>query len=318
MRTVSFADLRDSTSWELRQRLKGIQSALLAAFLLGWAPILGKFAYRYGVTPMTLATLRILVSTVLLWIFYLLFWRKAILLPWTLLVNCLVVGMVNGIGSLFYYNGLARLDASRAAILNALYPIWVVIFFAAAGQSITRLTLGRLAGALVGAVLVTRPWAIADPLHAYGMLLMIACSMLYAWHLVLGQWVLADVPARSGALYIITGMAITVSIAYLLTGQKPEAIPASGFYAIIALGLTTALSRLAMFFSLERIGGVQTAIISLLELAISLLLANLLLGDRLSWMQWIGALLLIGGGALARLDVERGGAPERGFNPMDV
>lgn len=306
------------TRAELRQRLSGVQNGLLAAFLLGWAPILGKFAYRYNVAPMTLATLRILVSVVFLWAFYLLFWRRYILLPWPFLVNCLVVGMVNGVGSLFYYNGLARLDASRAALLNATYPIWVVMFFAAAGQPITRLTLGRLGGAVLGALLVTRPWTIPDPLHAYGMLLMIACAVLYAWHLVLGQWVLADVPARSAALYIITGMALTVSGAYLLSGQHLEAIPLPGFYAILALGLTTALSRLAMFFSLERIGGVQTAIISLLELAVSLLLAHFLLGDRLSLLQWVGALLLMGGGALARLDVERGGAPERGFNPMDV
>ncbi len=306
------------TREELRERLSGVQNGVLAAFLLGWAPILGKFAYRYHVAPMTLATLRILVSTVLLWGFYLIFWRKSILLPWPLLINCLVVGMVNGMGSLFYYNGLARLDASRAALLNATYPIWVVMFFAAAGQPITRLTLGRLGGAILGALLVTRPWTIPDPLHAYGMLLMIACAVLYAWHLVLGQWVLADVPARSAALYIITGMAITVSGAYLLSGQHLETIPLPGFYAILALGLTTALSRLAMFFSLERIGGVQTAIISLLELAVSLLLAHFLLGDRLSLLQWIGALLLMGGGALARLDVERGGAPKRGFNPMDV
>ncbi len=318
MDVVNVTSLRESTALELRQRLRGIQSGLVAAFLLGWAPILGKLAYRYNVTPMTLATLRILVSVVLLWIFYLLFWRRAILLPWLALVNCLIVGMVNGIGSLFYYNGLARLDASRAAILNALYPVWVVMFFAAAGQPITRLTLGRLAGAVVGALLVTRPWAIPDPLHALGMLLMIACSMLYAWHLVLGQWVLADVPARSGTLYIITGMAITVSGAYLVTRQQPESIPPAGFYAIVALGVTTALSRLAMFFSLERIGGVQTAIISLTELAVSLLLAHFLLGDRLTLLQWLGALLLMGGGVLARLDVEQGGAPARGFNPMDV
>ncbi len=312
------ADWREATGNELRQRLSGVQNGLAAAFLLGWAPILGKFAYRFGVTPMTLATLRILVSVVILWVFYLLFWRKHILLPWHLLINCLVVGMVNGIGSLFYYNGLARLDASRASLLNATYPIWVVMFFAAAGQPITRLTLGRLAGAILGALLITRPWAIPDPLHALGMLLMIACAVLYAWHLVLGQWVLADVPARSAALYIITGMGLVVSGAYLLSGQRIEAIHPSGFYAILALGLTTALSRLAMFASLERIGGIQTAIISLLELAVSLLLAHFLLGDRLSALQWLGALALMVGGAMARLDVERGGVPERGFNPMDL
>ena len=85
----------------------------------------------------------------------------------------------------------------------------------------------------------------------------------------------------------------------------------------MALGLTTALSRLAMFFSIERLGGVQTSILTLTEMVVSLTLAMLLLGERLTWVQWGGALLLIGGSLLARRDVERGAAPPPSFNPMD-
>ena len=86
---------------------------------------------------------------------------------------------------------------------------------------------------------------------------------------------------------------------------------------ITALGVTTALSRLAMFFSLEKLGGVQTAIISLMELAVSLTLAFVFLGDRLAWYQWLGAILLLGGGIFARMDVEAGTPPAPSFNPMD-
>ena len=55
-----------------------------------------------------------------------------------------------------------------------------------------------------------------------------------------------------------------------------------------------------MFASLERLGGVQVAILSLLELAISLALAFVFLGERLAWHQWMGALLVIGGGSMVR------------------
>jgi LPXTG-motif cell wall-anchored protein len=73
-----------------------------------------------------------------------------------------------------------------------------------------------------------------------------------------------------------------------------------------------------MFFSMERLGGVQTVILNLLEMVVSLALAIILLGESLTWIQWIGALLLVGGGYFARRDVERGGAPPPSFNPMDV
>lgn len=302
-----------------RQRsTAGIYSGLLASFLLGWAPILGKFAYQGGVAPLTLAALRTLVAAVFLWLIYLLLWRRRMVLGWKAAFNCMLVGMINGIGSLFYYSGLERLDASRASLLSTLYPVWVVLFLAASGEPMSRLTLSRLATSLVGAVLVTSPWALGGLTDYLGVMLMIASAAINGWYMVMGQWVLADVPARSGTLYILTGMALIVSVARVGSGLPIEPILPNGYIAILALGLTTAFSRLAIFLTLERVGGVQTAIMNLMELAVSLGLAFALLGDRLTSWQWLGAVLLLGGGVLARLDVERGAAPPPSFNPMDT
>ncbi|HOU12467.1 MAG TPA: DMT family transporter [Anaerolineae bacterium] len=300
-----------------RGRMSGVSSGLLASFLLGWAPILGKFAYRANVAPLTLAALRTMVAAIFLWIVYLLFWRRRIILRWSAALNCLLVGMFNGIGSLFYYSGLSRLDASRASLLGALYPVWVMLFLSASGQTIRRLTLLRLAISLAGAVLVTSPWMMSSLTDYLGVMLMLAYAGLNGWYLVMGQWVLADVPSQSGALYILTGMAATVALARIIGGGVVLPISTAGWGAIVALGLTTALSRLAMFFSLEKLGGVQTAILNLTELAVSLTLAFIFLGDRLAWYQWVGAILLLGGGLFARLDVGGGAAPPPSFNPMD-
>jgi len=300
-----------------RRRSAGIYSGLLSSFLLGWAPILGKLAYRAQVTSVTLAALRTLVAVVFLFSIYLLFWRHLLILHWRALLSCLLVGAVNGVGSLFYYSALERLDASSASLLSTLYAAWVVIFLAAAGQPMTRLTLVRLTGSLAGAALVTMPWSITNSSDYLGVMLMVASAAVNGWYIVMGQWVLADVPSRSATLYILTGMALTVSVARLMGGGPVEPISFPGWRAIVALGLTTALSRLAMFFSIERLGGVQTSILTLTEMVVSLTLAMLLLGERLTWVQWGGALLLIGGSLLARRDVERGAAPPPSFNPMD-
>ncbi|MEA3397244.1 MAG: DMT family transporter [Chloroflexota bacterium] len=299
-----------------RRRSAGIYSGLLASFLLGWAPILGKLAYQAQVASATLAALRTLVAVLFLFLIALLFWRHLLMLHWRALLSCLLVGAVNGVGSLFYYSALVRLDASSASLLSTLYTAWVVIFLAAAGQPMTRLTLVRLAGSLAGAALVTMPWSATNPSDYLGVMLMVASAAVNGWYIVMGQWVLADVPSRSATLYILTGMAITVSVARLGSGPiEPIALP--GWRAIVALGLTTALSRLAMFFSIKRLGGVQTSILTLTEMVVSLTLAMLLLGERLTWVQWGGALLLIGGSLLARRDVERGAAPPPSFNPME-
>ncbi|MGC9397508.1 MAG: DMT family transporter [Anaerolineae bacterium] len=304
---------------ERREYRRGIYSGLLGSFLLGWAPILGKLAYRAEVTSLTLAALRTLVAVGLLFLVYLVRWRSLLRLGWRDLLNCLLVGMINGIGSLFYYSGLVRIDASPASLLSTLYAVWVVIFLAAAGQAIGGLTLMRLGISLLGAVLVTSPWSTTNPSDYLGSMLLVASAAINGWYMVMGQWVLADVPARSATLYILTGMAITVSMAWVAGGDvRVTGIAVSGWGAIVALGITTALSRLAMFFSMERLGGVQTVILNLLEMVVSLTLAMILLGESLTWVQWIGALLLVGGGYLARRDVAQGGAPPPSFNPMDV
>lgn len=284
-----------------RRRDAGVYAGIMASFLLGWAPILGKYAYRAGVDPMTLASFRTLVAAVLLWVAYLSIWRDRLSLAWRDILSCVVVGVINGLGSLFYYNGLNRLDASRAALLGALYPVWVVVFLSASGQPIRPIALVQLAAAMVGAVLVTSPWTSRSPTDFLGAMLMVASAAVNGWYMVMGQWVLAEVPSKTGTLYILSGMATTVMIARLIGGGVSiTGIATPGWSAILLLGLTTAASRLAMFASLERLGGVQVAILSLLELAISLALAFVFLGERLAWHQWLGALLLVGGGGMAR------------------
>lgn len=270
----------------------GITLTLLSTFAAATAPIIGKLAYRAAVTPYTLVALRTVVAASTLWLFYLLFWRDAIRIKWQHLLGCIGMGIANGVGSLMYYPGLARIDASLAQLFYALYPVWVFIFLSAAGHPISRLALVRLGIALAGVFFLTfSPGAHFDFL---GAMLLIAAGAMYGWHLVLGQWTLADADSRSVTLYVITTMAVVVSIARIAIGQPLEPISLEGWLAIIGLGLIPmALARLLVFAGLSRLGGIQTSILSVAELVIALLLAYLLLGERMTPWQWVGAALIM-------------------------
>ena len=287
------------------ERARGLRNTALASFFLGWAPILGKLAYAQGVTPFTLAAMRTLVSATLLWIGYALFRRSRPQISMRGLFGCIAVGTVNGIGSLLYYSGLSRLDASLASFLNNLYLLWVVLFLTASGQAVGWLTVVRLALAMAGAYLLTGTGT-GGP-DWVGGLLMVASAATYGWHLVLGQWVLADVPSRTATPIILTAMACTVGLARLIQGGPVEAIAAPGWYAILALAATTALSRILMFAGLQRLGGIEAALVGLLELVVSLGLAFLLLQERLTLLQWVGGAILVTGVLLS----ERESRPAR-------
>jgi drug/metabolite transporter (DMT)-like permease len=274
-----------------RRQTTGVLVSLASAMVVGWAPIFGKMAYRVGVDPYTLAAFRTILAAAMLWAFYLARWRRYIRIDWRNLLGCIGMGAVNGVGSLFYYTGLQRLDASLVSLLNSLYPIWVFIFLSASGHAISRLAIARLALALVGLYFVTS----AGPLRpdGLGVMLMLASAAAYGWHLVLGQWVLADVNSRTVTLYVLTTMAVVVGGVRLAGDQTLGGIGVTGWEAILGLAIVTALSRMMMFAGLKRLGGVQTALLGITELITTLLVAFLVLGERLSLAQWVGAAIII-------------------------
>lgn len=276
----------------------GVLISLSSAIVVGWAPILGKMAYRAGVDPFTLAALRTLLAALLLWVFYLARWRKYIRIDAHNLLGCAAMGAVNGVGSLFYYTGLQKVDASLASLLYTLYPIWVFIFLSASGHEISRLAIARLVLSLVGLYFVTSTGA-RQP-NSLGVMLMLASAAAYGWHLVLGQWVLADVDSRTVTLYVLTSMAAVVGGVRLASGQELGAISSTGWEAILGLALVTAVSRMMMFAGLKRLGGVQTALLGVTELITTLLVACAVLRERLSLAQWVGATIIIASVLLVR------------------
>jgi len=288
----------EADSFARHRQTTGVLISLASAMVVGWAPIFGKMAYRVGVDPYTLTAFRTILAAAMLWAFYLVRWRRYIRIDWRNLLGCIGMGAVNGVGSLFYYTGLQRLDASLVSLLNSLYPIWVFIFLSASGHAISRLAVARLALALVGLYFVTS----AGPQRpdSLGVMLMLASAAAYGWHLVLGQWVLADVNSRTVTLYVLTTMAVVVGSVRMAGDQALGPISASGWEAILGLAIVTALSRMMMFAGLKRLGGAQTALLGITELITTLLVAFLILGERLSFAQWVGASIIIASVLLVR------------------
>ncbi len=284
-----------------RRNLKGIMPTLLATLFAGMAPILGKLAFEAGVDPSSLVALRTAAAAGLLWFFYLLFWRRYIPISWQNLSGCIGMGVANGIGSLLYYNGLSRVDASLGHLLYSMYPFWVFIFLSAAGHPVSRLSIVRLALALLSVFLLT--WQGAGVADALGVTLMIGAGALYGFHLVLGQWTVVDVDPRTVTLWVLTTMTVVVGIPFLLQGGPAQPISMEGWVAILLVAIfPTALARLLIFAGLRHLGGIQSALLGIAEPLVAVALAFVLLGESFTTMQWIGAGVFVASVLLIRRD----------------
>jgi drug/metabolite transporter (DMT)-like permease len=290
--------------------IQAVAAALMTPLFLGVAPIFGKLSLVAGADSFTTAALRTLVAVVLLWVGYLLFARRYVYIYPAGLLGCIVVGAVNGIGSLFYYSGLGMLDASLVQLLNGMYIVFAVLLARINGEPLSPRIIIRVLLAVLALVFVTG--FSAQPLDWLGVGLMLANAIMFAGTLILSQYVLYEMPAPTATLYILTTMGIVVLMAWASVSSPDSIMNAQdALLPIVILGVTTALSRLAMFASVQVFGSLRTVIIAIAEIAVALLLAFVVLGDRLAAGQWVGVGLL----ALSLMLIRARDLAPRGVNP---
>lgn len=262
--------------------------------MMGFAPIFGKQAFLLGFTAKAVVSFRTGLAFILVFLVVFAFQRKYLYIYPIGLIGCLLAGVVNGVGSLFYYSGLERIDASVGQLLYSFYPLFVGIWLHLDQQPISRFSIFRLLLSLPAVYLLTARGL--HPVDVQGAIFMLISACLYALHLIINQRVLYDVPAQTVTLYTLLAMSAVVIPVYLISDRSlPVINPAlflNTWWPVLCLALVTFLSRFALFLGVKHLGGLQTALLGLGELLVAVLLAQWWLGERLSLAQWAGTALL--------------------------
>lgn len=267
-------------------RSTGINAALISAFFLGLMPVFGKAAMGADkFSPYAVVALRTGLAASLLLLLIVLFKRRFLYIYPIGLLGCVLAGVTNGIGSIFYYVGLSKLNASVAQMLYALYPFFVAFWLQLDKQSPSRLTVVRIIIAILATLLLTTaPAASVDP---WGVIFMLISAALYALHLPINQRVLYDVPAPTVTVFTLLAMsAVVVPSYFVFDGNWPAGN--APWLPVLGLTAVTFLSRLMLFLGVKHIGGMQTALLGLGELLVAIPLSLIFLGESLTTIQWIG------------------------------
>jgi len=271
-------------------RNQGIFAAVASAIFLGLTPIFGKQSLNQGFSPFAVVAVRTVAACLLLFLFLLVLKRQYFYIYPLGLAGCLTAGVINGIGSSFFYAALARLDAGIGQLLYSFYPLFMVFWLLLDRQSVSRLTIIRLLLVLPGVfLLLQNPLKQIDLMGAFFMLI---AAILYSLHLLVNQRVLYEVPAPTVTFYTLLAMSVTVLAAFFIFSPT---LPTSdvSWAPLIYLSIITFLSRVTLFLGVKHLGGIQTAILGLGELLVTVVIAQLFLDERLVFIQWIGAFLVI-------------------------
>jgi len=285
---------------------RGIYAALGSAFFLGMAPVFGRQAILLGIPSLAVVAIRTSLAALLLLVVMLVFFRRYLYIYPAGLLGCLLAGWINGVGSLFYYFALGRISASMGQLLYSLYPLFLALWLSLDKQPPSRLTILRLALVLPAVYLLVTSGRGADSSHVdlIGVGAMLIAAMLYALHLPFNQRVLYDMPPQTVTLYTLLAMSAVVIPPFLFsdgsrlfgitlqTGGLEGNLVRLGA-PLLGLTLVTFFSRLLLFSGIKHLGGMQTALLGLGELLVTLLFAYLWLGESFSLGQWSGVGLLM-------------------------
>jgi drug/metabolite transporter (DMT)-like permease len=272
-------------------RTVGLAAALSSAFFLGVSPTLGKTAFTGGFLPVEAVGLRALGAAGLLFLIIVVVDRRLLQIYPMGLIGCLLAGWLNAIGGLFYYSAILRIDTGMGAIIYSLYPGFVALFLLLDGSQPSRLSMIRLAIAIPAIVLITSTGQ--HQVDLIGVLLMLAASALYALHLPINQRVLYEVPAPTVTFYTLLASSAVLVPMLIFQSTLGQAHPSASWLALGGMTLAIFFSRLALFLGVKNLGGLQTSLIGLGEMLVTVFFGLTLLHESLSWAQWMGAGLMV-------------------------
>lgn len=285
-----------------RSALVGILLVLASAVLFSTKSIFIKLGYREAVDPLTLLTLRMVLSLPFFLAMALWASRGGAATPLTrrdwLALALLGIGGYY-LAALLDFLGLQYISAGLERLVLFLYPTFTVLITAFwLKRPVTGRTWTAIAISYVGMALVVWP----DLHHsssrlALGMTLVLGSSLTYALYLV-GS---GEMIQRLGANRF-TG--ITLSIACLAGGlhflvanpvSALELSPRVWSLGLILAVVCTVLPATLLTHGMRHIGATRAALIGAVGPVATLYLGYAVLGETLGWMQAAGTAFVLGG-----------------------
>ena len=281
-----------------RDRLVGVAFIVLSALAFGAMAILARAAYADGVDTPTLLALRFSIAAACLGIIAR---TQRIAMPRgrDLAAVAALGGAGYGAQAATFFVALTLAPAGLVALLLYLHPALVALLATLLlGERMTPAKLGALAVALAGMTLTVAPALSVGTTDAFpqlpaGIGLALAAAAIYSLYIVLGTPLAARVQPVALSTIVVASAAVVFLLAAAVSGPRLPSTP-SGWLAVCGIALVSTVAAITLFFGgLARIGPTQASTLSTIEPVFTVVLAALLLDERIGVAQLAGGALIL-------------------------
>ena len=290
---------------------KGYLYAILSAVIFGSMPLMAKYIYADGVSPMTLVFLRNLLAlpslAVLAWM-----QEKSLAVPVKVLPSVSLISLVGCcMTPVLLFSSYQFIASGTATVFHFIYPSIVVI----AGIVFLRkkAQLGNILSVIICAVGVALFYTPGEPLDLKGSVLALASGVTFATYVILlSGFKYSKVSGFLFSFYVAILASVFTLIACLVSGNL--ALPASAggwalcfFFAMLVTTGAVVLFQQAAFI----IGGERSSILSTLEPTTSVIVGILVFHEPVGLRTVLGSVLVILASLLiAVVDIKTAKRPE--------
>jgi drug/metabolite transporter (DMT)-like permease len=201
-----------------------------------------------------------------------------------------------------FFAAIDRLDVSMVVLILYTYPAFVTVAAIALGRTQASLRAGvALTVASAGLVLVLLAGG-SGGFELVGALLALGASLTYTTYILVSDTVIGDVDPFAFALLVLLGATATFTVVGLGTGSVELALSGDAWLWLVLIALISTVVAVSAFFAgLRRVGPSEAAILSTFEPPVTVVLAFLVLGERLTLPQLAGGALVLAAVILLQL-----------------
>jgi len=265
-----------------------------SAAAFGTLPILIKYAYATGLSPLQALAIRFLLAALGLHLLALLRGERVLQLGARRIGQFLLLG---GAGysaqAVTFFAALCCLSASLVELIAYIYPSLVTVgawlLFRRRIGIRRALALAVSFGGLALLVGGGARLAIGLPL-----VLALASPLVYSGYILAGEHLMRTASVLSASALVHTGTCLSLLALLLATHQPVLSRNPASWPVLVLLAIVPSMVAISLFLAgLARVGAPQASLLSTVEPVVTVALAAWLLGDRLAPAQLLGAAAVV-------------------------
>jgi len=276
------------------QTFKGIGLLFLSGLGFTLSLLIANKAFQDGINLNTSNAIRYFVATVLLIIYQKTRTKKIRLLPRERNIS-LVLGIPVFMMGVGYLGATQYIPVSLAVLIFYTCPFYVAIiskFTENEPITITRLTAIILA--FIGLSLALKVQSTAD-LQILGIMFALMAAIGFASFITVSSLMLRTADRQAVLLHSLAAGTLLFVLFFVLTSGAEIIVTRAGWLKVSGSGIMVTFAYITFFAGMEIIGPVKASMIMNIEPVLTIVLAAISLGERLSNIQLFGAVLVIGG-----------------------